>query len=421
MGLFGKLNKDDLLEKAKKAASSVTDAAKSATDNVKASMEQKKAEKEAHEAEMQAKADAKKDEILNTLLSNQNAGPLFGDVDSAALLRFTKDFYDRLLMPANSVSLSKISMYPYIDGKDLEKIKKTLENFDEAETPILAIKAENKQLILISDMSLYFALALEEDPKYFVKGKVSLAEISEITFRTGEEFSDIICDGFTLASFKNTKTVTEDFISLTNYFACIKNKDFEITDEEVDALIKEKIGAKIAGELKKYMVYDDELFVYFAWGLDSLAAKDYIVCTNKQIIVMDREGFGATSNIKQFYYEDITSASTEQNSNSNDLTGYLIDTAITAATKSCDLYFSVAGAKTKIKTLYKVEAERIVAIYHQFRKMAKDAASKPQVIVQQQTGDDPLEMLKKLSSMKDMGIITEEEFEKKKADLLAKL
>ena len=409
MALFGKINKDDLISKAKNV-----------TDGVKSSIEQKKAEKEAYEAEMRQKAQEKKEEILNTILSNQNSSSIFGDIDSKTLLDFTKDFYDRLLMPANSVALSKISMYPYIDGKVLEKAVKSLDEYDSSETPIIMIKAENKQIILITDKTLYFSLALKEDSKFNVAGKVSNEEISEITFVSDGEVSRVDCDGYTLAEFKTNKTVTEDFISLTNYFECVRNKDFEITDEEVDELIKEKIGSNIVSQLKKYMVYDDEMFVYFAWGLDSLAAKDYIVCTNKQIIVMDREAFGATSDIKQFYYEDITSASTEQNSNSNDLTGYIIDTAITAATKTCDLYFSVAGARTKIKTLYKAEAERIVAVYHQFRKLAKQAASAPQVIVQQ-AADDPLEQLNKLNSMKEMGIISEEEFNQKKSELLAKI
>ena len=92
-----------------------------------------------------------------------------------------------------------------------------------------------------------------------------------------------------------------------------------------------------------------------------MSAKDYIVCTTKQIIVVNREMLGATANIKQFYYEDITSASTEQNAKSSDFTTALLETAITAATKTCDLIISVAGATTKIDTLFKVEAERVVA------------------------------------------------------------
>jgi len=65
--------------------------------------------------------------------------------------------------------------------------------------------------------------------------------------------------------------------------------------------------------------------------------------------------------------------------------------------------------------------ERIVAIYHHYRKEAKTANSTPQVIVQQQQQADPLEQLEKLSKLKEMGVISEEEFNTKKADLLAKL
>lgn len=215
------------------------------------------------------------------------------------------------------------------------------------------------------------------------------------------------------------KAVNEDAIGLNRYFAAIGNKKFEITDKEVDELIKEKIGGKVLEEVKKYLVYDDEILTYFAWGLDSLSAKDYIFCTDKQVVMMNREMLGATANIKQFYYEDINSASTEQNAKSDDLTVALIETAITAATKTCDLVLGVAGSTLRINTLYKIEAERIVAIYHHYRKVAKTAAAQPTVIVQQQAQQvDPMEQLKKLAELKELGIVTQEEFDAKKAQLL---
>lgn len=399
------------------------DAASNAVSGVMEAVEQKKAEKAAYEAEMSQKAKDKAQEIIKTILEYKNENTLFGRIPKDEVMSFTKEFYDKLLMPASSVALTKIAMFPYVDDKEVEKTRKTLTNYDGSESPIIVLRAENKQYILITYDTLYFALRLEEDNKFYVLGQIPTTEISDLTFEITDEFAKVVCDGYTIAQFKTDKTIKEDFLSLTNYFECIKKHDFEITNEEVDVLVKEKIGSKIVSELKKYMVYDDELFVYFAWGLDSLAAKDYIVCTNKQIIVMDREAFGATSNIKQFYYEDITSASTEQNSNSTSISGALLDAALTAATKTCDLYFSVAGTRTKIKTLYKSEAERIVAVYHQYRKEAKTANAQPQVVVQQsaQSSDDPLEQLKKLASLKEMGIINEEEFNQKKADLLAKL
>lgn len=421
MGLFDKSKLSGALDKAKNAASSAANAAKSAVETAKENIDEKKAERAAHEAEMKEKAAALSEQIVTSVKANGAEGSLFGNVDSAQLISFTKDFYERLLLPAMSVTYSKILMYPHIDDKAMQKAFKIIGEIDSSETPLILIKTADKNMILITEKSLYFAISLPEDAAYRATGRIDNSDIGVLTFTVNGETAVISCDGYAITQFPANKSTNEDFLSLTNYFTCIKNEDFEITDEEVHTLISEKIGANIVSVLKKYMIDDDERFVYFAWGLDSLSAKDYIVCTNRQIIVLDREMFGATGNVKQFYYEDITSASVEQNSKSNDLTGYLIDTAITAATNTCDLFFSVAGARNKIKTLYKPEAERVVAVYHQFRNSIKKAASEPKVVVQQAQAADPLEQLKKLSSLKEAGIISEAEFEQKKTELLGKI
>lgn len=168
------------------------------------------------------------------------------------------------------------------------------------------------------------------------------------------------------------------------------------------------------------MIYEDELMLYYASGSDSLLASDYIACTTKQIIIVDREAFGATTDVKQFYYEDITSMSALQNSNDSDLLGFIIDTALTAALKTYDLVITVASSKNRINILYKIEAERVIAIYHQYRKEAKMAAT-PALAVIQKKEPDALDMLMKLAKLKESGIITEEEFAAKKAELLAKI
>ncbi|MBQ7122603.1 MAG: SHOCT domain-containing protein [Clostridia bacterium] len=422
MGLFDKFNKDDLIAKAKSVAGSATETVKNTVNNAKAGYEQKKAEQAAHNSEMEEKAAVKAQEIINAIKEYDNGCGVFDKVSEEELLSFTKEFYDKIFMPANSVSKSIVSMHPYIDAKQLEKATKELAEYDSSETPIVLIKAENHQLILITDKSLYFKLSLEEDAKFFASGRIPCSEVNRFSVEMGDTTSSFRCDEFVLATFTTSKVTTEDFITLDNYFRCIETRDFEITDEEVDKLIRQKIGDKVMAEIKKYMVYDDEQLVYFAWGLDSLSAKDYLVCTDKQIIIVDREMFGATANIRQFYYEDITSASVVQNSNNADLTGFLIETAITAATKTCDLILTVAGATIRINTLFKVEAERVVAVYHQFRKSIKTASSQPQVVVQQAAcAADPIEQIKKLKDMLDIGIISQEEFDQKKAELLSKL
>lgn len=411
MGLFDKL---------KETASAVAEKAKETVDTAKANYEQKKAEEAQHKSEMEALAESKVNEIISSIKSYQNDGSFFKNTSKEELLKFTKEFYDKILMPANSVSKSKVQMYPYIEDKQISKFSQMWSEYNTSETALVYLKAENKQEIVITTSSLYFSLALAEDTKFFVRGTISCDEISKFATIKNDTSFEFKCDEYTLASFTADKTTTEDFITLDNYFSAIINHDFVITDEEVDKLIQQKIGEKVYAEVKKYMVYDDELLVYFAWGLDSLSAKDYIVCTNKQIIKMDREMMGATANVKQFYYEDIVSASTEQNAQSSDLTVALLETAITAATKTCDLVITTAGAGLRINSLYKVEAERVVAVYHHYRKEIKTASAQPQIVVQQQA-TDPLEQLEKLSKMKEMGIISEEEFNEKKSALLSKI
>lgn len=408
-------------DKLKDAANTAKEKAQSAIDSAKAAQEQKKAEQEAHNAEMTEKATQKAQEIINAIQGAPAANGFFSQVAHDELLSFTKEFYDKILMPANSVSRSKITMYPYITGKKFTKFCEQVGCFDTSETPLIYLIAEKKKEILITEKSIYFTLPLEEDPKFIAKGKVSCENVGKFSVEQGENTYLLKCDDNTLAVLPADKATTEDCITLNNYFTCIINQDFTITDEEVDQLIREKIGEKVYAEVKKYMIFDDELLVYFAWGLDSLSAKDYFVCTNKQVIMVNREMGGATANIKQFYYEDITSASVLQNSESTSLTGYLLDTALTAAMQTCDLVLTVAGATTRVNTLYKVEAERVVAVYHHYRKVAKTQSAQPVVIQQTAPQIDPMEQLEKLSKLKAAGIITEEEFNQKKADLLSKL
>lgn len=405
------------LDKLKEGATAAAEKAKNIAETTKANYEQKKAEEEAYRQKMEAETAQRSEEIKNAIESSQNGKGFFDGISKDELLKFTKDFFDKILLPASSVSASKILMYPNIEGdKKFGKFASSVSEYNSSETALIYLRAEGKQELVLTDKALYYSIAMEQDKKYFAKGRIPCEKIESFRIEKTDATYNLMCDNYLLAGFSADKATTEDFIGLGNYFDCIAKHDFEITDEEVDILIREKISSKVYEEVKKYLVYDDEKLVYFAWGVDSLSAKDYIFCTDKQIVMINREMLGATANIKQFYYEDINSASVEQNAKSNDLTVALIETAITAATKTCDLVLSVAGSTLRINTLFKIEAERIVAVYHHYRKQAKTSASQPTVVVQQQI--DPMEQLKKLAEMKDMGIITQEEFDAKKKQLL---
>ena len=84
--------------------------------------------------------------------------------------------------------------------------------------------------------------------------------------------------------------------------------------------------------------YDDEYFKYLATGLDSITARDYILCTNQRILLINRELLGLGENIKSYEYLDITSISTKKSEN-------ILGAALNTAFKQASLEVVVAGPK----------------------------------------------------------------------------
>lgn len=429
MGLMDKLRdaKNAVVETASSVAQKAGETAQAAKESLEKAKEEKearRAEAEALDAEMKAKANVFAQEIIQGIKEyvDGSKGGVFSGVDEEQILKFTKDFYEKLLLPGGKTSSGIVNMHPYIDDKKVKAFAKTFPEYNVNSKPIIYLKDDEGQEILLTTTDFYFKLCLPENRKYFAVGSISCAEIDRFTFepRDGQKYA-IKCDEHEITEISLQKAYAQDFISLSEFFRCFQTNDFDITEKEIDELIQKKIGSKIYADVKKYMSYDDELVLFYSGGLNSLTAVDYVACTTRQIIIVDREMLGATANIKQFYYEDITSMATLQNSNSNDLLVAVIDSALTAALKLCDLVITVAGSQNKISTLNTIEAGRVIAIYHEKRKGIKERQNAPQVIVRQDSQPDVLGQIEKLAKLKDAGILSEEEFNAKKADLLSKL
>lgn len=409
---------NDFLKKAKETATNAANSAKNAANSAKTKYDEKKkvmdaqkAERERINAEKQAEADSTTKQMLDEM--NANSGNLFG-IDSKQLLDFTADFYDKLYLPAHSVSASKIIFHP-LDKKINKYAQKDFSDYKpENETPVFMILGKNQQRILLSSKALYFKKAFDENNTFFCSGSIPIENIATLTYKKVDEDYIFTCNGVELLNSKYGFSL--DVNSFEEYTTRLKNRDFVITNEQIDKLIKEKIGANILKIVNEY-VYDDEIILYFAWGCDSITAKDFVVCTDKQMVVLDREAFGLTKNVKQFYYEDVTSMATIQN------TSGLLDLALTVALSVCDLEISVAGAKDRLNNLYTYEAEKAVKVYRECRRNIKEGGRQPQVVVQQSSAPqvDPLEQLQKLQKLKEAGIITEDEFNAKKTELLSKI
>lgn len=422
MAFFDKLK--EAKDSAMNAATQATQKAKEAYETNKQASEEKKAQKAAYEQEMKQKAAQEGEARSADILGKFNGTGLFEGIDMNTLMNFTNEFYSKIVLPAGSLATTCIDMFHYIDERVEKKIKKTFPSHsteDDNDTVLLYLRAEKKTEVILTKSRIAFSEPLADDKKFYVEGSIPLSSVSSIVVEHSGDTCDFLVNGVKVLSLDKKPVFERDFISIERYIEMIEKRDFNIQDEEVDAIIREKIGAKVYEEVKRKMTYDDELLLYFAWGLDDLTAKDYMFCTDKQIVYLDRAALGATADVKQFYYEDINSMATKQNSEDTSLTGYLIDTALTSALQICDLEITVAGSTMKISTLKKREADRVVEIYHQMRKSIKENANKPQQVVVQQQEADPLEQLEKLSKLKDAGIISEDEFNQKKMALLEKL
>ena len=408
---------NDFLKKAKEtvanaaaSAANAANAAKAKMDEKKQQMDAQKAERERIRAEKQAQADQETQQMLEAM--SAESGDLL-QVDTKQLLSFTAEFYDKLYLPAHSVSASKLLFHP-LDQKITKYAQKEFPEYNPAnESPIFMILGKNQQKVFLSSRALYFKKAFDEEATFFCVGNIPIDKIKTLSYQKDGDNYIFSCNQVIILNSKNGFEL--DINAFQLYISRIQNRDFAITNEQIDALIKEKIGDKILEIVQEY-VYEDELLLYFAWGCDSITAKDFIVCSDKQMVVLDREAFGLTKNVKQFYYEDVTSMATLQETNG------LLDLALTAALSVCDLEISVAGAKERLNTLYTYEAEKAVKVYRECRRNIKESNKQPQVVVQSSApAVDIVEQIQKLNGLKEAGILTEEEFNIKKAELLAKM
>lgn len=402
----------DLLKTATDKANSMASAAQSKYTQMQQNQAIKKEEMQRKMDEMKARVSEYERVIFNEIASGFSGVP-FVEIENN-IYDFTKEFYEKLLLPANSVSASKITMLPYAD-KIVKKVQKNIETFDTSETPLFEMDGDKGEYIVLTPTRLYVSFAFPENPAFFGNLCLNLEMVSALTFEEHDGVCDVKCNDVLL--FTNHCPFAFDLITVKEYFRRIREKDYQITEEQIDVIIKEKIGDNILSIIKQY-IFEDELLVYFAWGGDNITAKDFVVCTNKQILMLDREMLGMTKNVKQFYYEDITSMSTDQNTNG------ILDFALTAAFKVCNVNIYVAGTQEKIQTLFNYEAERVIRIYQEYRRSIKQEEKQAKTVVVQQAApqqDDVFSMLEKLGKLKEAGILTEEEFNAKKADLLSKM
>lgn len=441
MAFFDKLK--EAADAAKKTVSEGAEAAKQAYEKAARENAEKKAAEEARKAELAAKAEEIKNNIISNVEANysEDLEGFFKGKSKEEVLGYAKTFFEKILLPANSKNKSYISMYPHISKKVFEKLGTTFKTTIQYDDCIVYVYDNDGREFLLTYDNFYFKIPLEEDKKFASVGAVPTSKVSIFTLTKNEDGDSycFACDDVKIADIRTLSGREEDFVTLNSFFSDIKNRDFDITDKDVDAVIRQKIGSMTYSELKNEMD-DDELILFFTWSSDG----GFIACTTEKVIWADKKSGGNVSNTSTFYYDEITKIEAVQqasnlssSSSASSLTGFLVDMAVSAAADAaidsflkdvCDLKIVTSNSFKTMSGMVKLEADRIVAIYNGFKKELRAAEKEqknqqaiPQVVVQQQNQPDVLEQIQKLASLKDAGILTEEEFAAKKADLLSKI
>ena len=150
----------DLMKNVTDKATSVAETAQAKFEEQKQLSAIKKEEQNKKMEEMNERVTEYEQELLQNILSGFSGAPCIEVEDN--ILDFTKDYFEKLLLPANSVSASKITMYPYSD-KIQKKAQKALREYDDTETPVFQFEGNKGEFILMTPTKLYIAVAFPEN------------------------------------------------------------------------------------------------------------------------------------------------------------------------------------------------------------------------------------------------------------------
>ncbi|WP_296561335.1 SHOCT domain-containing protein [uncultured Acetobacterium sp.] len=397
----------------------VTDLAKESIDSIQADLALKKEEQDRLRAEMELRIKTYTDTLLEQLLNPADAPaqPLINATDEE-VLEFTKEFNEKLLFPANSPTATRIDMYPD-EEKLLKNILKTFSTYTDQEKFLFQFKDSKGQTILLTTSNLYFKVLFPENHSFFVVGSIPKEKLFSITITKDTDHCKLLVNGITLITSPAEGVKDIDIITLTEYLWRLSNNDFVIADDQVDAFIAAKLDPTTREIVKSFLEPDEQL-VYFAWGMGSLVSKKFITCTSRKIVLYDRD----LDTRKSFPYDQILSLTTQLSTVS------FLDLSLTMGMNPNDTEIKTADAIETISILYAREAQQIIKIYNDHKPAGVAAAapdqpsSEPSETVTPTAApaqEDPIAMIEKLAGLKEKGIISEEEFNQKKQELLAKL
>ena len=151
----------------------------------------------------------------------------------------------------------------------------------------------------------------------------------------------------------------------------------------------------------------------------ALSSPNTVFATDKRLIIRNPTMLGARQNVEDFEYDNLTNIKLEKGLFSSTLviTAPGMGTAARNSTMSGLLPWG-RSEDGSIDGIPKDKAEKILKIVRNAIVEAKKESQKPMQIVQQTSTADELT---KLAKLKEQGILSDDEFDKMKKDLISKM
>jgi hypothetical protein len=194
----------------------------------------------------------------------------------------------------------------------------------------------------------------------------------------------------------------------------------ELVTEEQDPKVIEKVLPKV----QEYCTSNEEV-KYIAVQKKTLGVNfspDCIALTNKRIILIRPKSFGLSLDFQDFSWMNVADVHMKE--------------GVFAATITIK---TVSGQSDSMEDIPKAQARRLYRFAQEMEETKKEerrqrdledkrAQAGGGIVINTPAAqpaaapvDDPMEKLTKLKSMLDMGVLTQAEFDAKKADILAKM
>lgn len=394
--------KDKIAGFTAKAKAKVEDQAIKAKNMVEEKME-------ATASKAKEKLGEKEDDDALNIIKYENSVNHVSDIPKSKIAEFSNNYFSMMATGGTQFSANKIYFGQSIPNNKLKKAQSTYADYsmDEENALILfdnTTMGSATEGFTVTENAFYFNL--KNESKKLQKGKFFLSEINKLHFPKNSLANFLVAingERLHLSGFFNKKTA----YVLQSFFNKLFENDLEISKDEAKKFLESQINPKILQRIREYMI-EGETLTFIAWGLDSLTARDFVVCTTKRIIIINRGMFGLQENIRDFEYDIITSIGVKKEGLG------LMDTAL----KQCKLEIHAAGSVFNIDTLQRSEAEQIIKIA---RKQKQEMQIPQQPIQQVIEKTDITGEIKKLKELLDAGALDQEEFDTAKKTLLSKM